>query len=137
MTSTITGATTVTVSPAAGVATSVVVSGYPSSVKAGTANNFTVTLTDANGSTVTGYTGTVTFSSTDTKAVLPANYTFTSADAGQRRTPVRLNRRRRGVAADAAAAPDAAVPRTVLRLRPRPADERGSATACRQASSGC
>src|SRR5206468_1423310 len=79
---TITGATTVTVNPASGMATSIVVAGYPSSVTAGTAHNFTVTMTDTNGSTVTGYTGTVTFSSTDTKGVLPANYTFTSTDAG-------------------------------------------------------
>ena len=31
---------------------------------------------------VTGYTGTVHFSSTDNKATLPANYTFTTTDKG-------------------------------------------------------
>ncbi len=82
VTSTITGATTVTVNPAAGVAASIVITGYPSPVTAGTAHNFTVTITDANGNTVTGYTGTVTFTCTDLRGVLPANYTFTSTDAG-------------------------------------------------------
>src|SRR4029077_6990081 len=56
VTSTITGATTVTVNPASGVATSIVVAGYLSPVTAGTAHNFTVTITDVNGNTVTGYT---------------------------------------------------------------------------------
>src|SRR5207244_2266170 len=37
---------------------------------------------DAFSNTATGYVGTVHFSSTDASAVLPANYTFTSADAG-------------------------------------------------------
>src|SRR5207249_4455803 len=31
----------------------------------------------------TGYTGTVRFTSSDTQAVLPGNYIFTSADAGR------------------------------------------------------
>ncbi len=45
---------------------------------------FTVTLTAADqyGNTVTGYTGTVRFSSTDTGAQLPAGYTFLSTDRG-------------------------------------------------------
>jgi hypothetical protein len=42
----------------------------------------TVTLLDAYGNVATGYTGTVHFTSSDARAVLPANYTFTSADAG-------------------------------------------------------
>ena len=42
----------------------------------------TVKAVDAFGNTVTGYTGTVHFSSTDTQADLPADYTFTAADAG-------------------------------------------------------
>jgi len=37
---------------------------------------------DAFGNVSTGYTGTVTFSSSDAKASLPASYTFTAADAG-------------------------------------------------------
>ena len=40
-----------------------------------------VTALDA-GNNVTGYRGKVHFTSTDPKAVLPADYTFTGADAG-------------------------------------------------------
>jgi hypothetical protein len=54
-----------------------------SSVTAGKALNVTVTAQDAYGNTVTGYTGTVHFTSTDAQAVLPADYTFTAADAGK------------------------------------------------------
>jgi len=36
---------------------------------------------DAYGNRVSGYTGTIHFTSTDTKAKLPANYTFKAADA--------------------------------------------------------
>src|SRR5207253_733418 len=56
--------------------------GYPSPTAAGTSHSFTVTANDVYGNTVTDYTGSVTFSSTELKAILPANYTFTSADAG-------------------------------------------------------
>jgi hypothetical protein len=42
----------------------------------------TVRAVDAFGNTVTGYAGTVIFSSTDPLATLPAAYTFTSPDAG-------------------------------------------------------
>jgi hypothetical protein len=54
----------------------------PSSAVAG--QSFTVTVTAANsqGNSDPNYRGTVTFSSSDGQAVLPANYTFTSADAG-------------------------------------------------------
>jgi uncharacterized protein YunC (DUF1805 family) len=41
-----------------------------------------VKAVDANGAVVNTYTGTVQFSSTDTAATLPANYTFTAADLG-------------------------------------------------------
>jgi hypothetical protein len=58
------------------------VSGFPSPTTAGSSQGFTVTAVDAYGNTVTSYAGTVHFTSTDTKAVLPANYTFLSADAG-------------------------------------------------------
>ena len=34
------------------------------------------------GNTATGYRGTVHFTSTDSNAVMPANYTFTAANAG-------------------------------------------------------
>jgi hypothetical protein len=70
----------IVVSPAA--AAVLVVSGYPTSVTAGTAQTFTVTLKDAYGNVATGYTGTVHFSSSDAAALLSANYTFTAADKG-------------------------------------------------------
>jgi hypothetical protein len=63
-------------------ATSLGVSGFPSPVTAGTPASFTVTAKQANGSTATSYTGTVYFTSSDPKALLPAEYTFTAADAG-------------------------------------------------------
>ncbi|MCX7422643.1 MAG: hypothetical protein NT013_24315 [Planctomycetia bacterium] len=57
------------------------VSGFAATT-AGTAKSFTVTAKDASGSVISGYTGTVNFSSSDVKAGLPASYTFTAADAG-------------------------------------------------------
>jgi hypothetical protein len=57
-------------------------SGFASPTTAGTANTFTVTVQTSNGSTDTNYTGTVHFTSSDPQAVLPADYTFTAADAG-------------------------------------------------------
>jgi plastocyanin len=55
----------------------------PSSVSAGSPFDVTVMAVDSNGTIVPGYTGTVSFSSTDTSpAALPANYTFTSNDQG-------------------------------------------------------
>ncbi|MCW3996390.1 MAG: hypothetical protein NWE98_09640, partial [Candidatus Bathyarchaeota archaeon] len=59
-----------------------VVSGYPDSTTAGEAHDFTVTAKDEFGNTITGYTGTVHFTSSDGQATLPADYTFTSEDAG-------------------------------------------------------
>jgi len=58
------------------------VSGFPSTTTAGVAHNVTVTLKDSYGNIATGYTGTVHFTSSDAKAALPANYTYTAADAG-------------------------------------------------------
>jgi Ca2+-binding RTX toxin-like protein len=72
--------TTFTITPAA--AASFVLTGFPSTTTAGVAGNFTVNAYDPYGNVVTGYRGTVTFSSSAAKAALPANYTFTSADAG-------------------------------------------------------
>ena len=66
---------------ASAVAASVTVSGYPATV-AGTAQNFIVRVNDLYGNLCSAYTGTVTFSSNDAKAVLPAVYTFTANDAG-------------------------------------------------------
>ncbi|MGD0863824.1 MAG: cell wall-binding repeat-containing protein, partial [Candidatus Limnocylindrales bacterium] len=65
-----------------GSATTLALSGLPSPTVAGTAHNLTVTARDAYGNTATGYRGTVHFSSTDAKAGLPADYTFTAADNG-------------------------------------------------------
>src|SRR5262249_52962215 len=49
---------------------------------AGMGKTVTVTARDAYGNIATGYTGTVHFASSDTQAGLPADYTFTAADAG-------------------------------------------------------
>jgi FG-GAP-like repeat/FG-GAP repeat len=58
------------------------VGGFPSSISAGTAGNFTITVKYGDGSTDVNYIGTVHFTSSDYQAVLPADYTFTAADAG-------------------------------------------------------
>jgi FG-GAP-like repeat/FG-GAP repeat len=52
------------------------------SAMAGVAQSFSVTVKDAAGDILKGYTGTLLFSSTDVQAGLPANYKFTAADAG-------------------------------------------------------
>jgi hypothetical protein len=54
----------------------------PSSVRHGTTFSLTLTVEDAYGNVVTGYVGTVHFTSSDSTATLPADYTFTAADAG-------------------------------------------------------
>jgi hypothetical protein len=80
--STVTGSDTdITVNPAT--AKTMIVAGFPSPTTAGVAGNFTVTLEDPYGNIASGYTGTVHFTSSDGKASLPANYTFTAADAGK------------------------------------------------------
>jgi hypothetical protein len=73
------GTQAITVNPAA--ASSFTVAGFPATT-AGVAHSFTVTAKDAFGNVATGYTGTVTFSSSDPIASLASNYTFTAADAG-------------------------------------------------------
>jgi ELWxxDGT repeat protein len=70
----------ITVKPAT--ATMMTVAGFPSTTTAGVAGNITVTLKDQYGNIAAGYTGTVRFTSSDGKALLPASYTFTAADAG-------------------------------------------------------
>jgi hypothetical protein len=59
-----------------------VLSGFPSPTTAGAAGTITVTALNADGSTDTGYTGTVHFTSSDPQAALPTDYTFTAADNG-------------------------------------------------------
>jgi hypothetical protein len=54
----------------------------PASVRAGAPFSLRVVVEDAYGNVVTKYTGTVHLSSTDKKATLPSNYTFTTADEG-------------------------------------------------------
>jgi hypothetical protein len=70
----------IAVNPAA--AASLSITGLPSSVKAGSAYTFTVTAYDPYGNTASGYRGAVHFTSSDQKAKLPSNYTFTSNDNG-------------------------------------------------------
>jgi len=81
-TGSLTGSETgITVKAAA--ASTIIVTGFPSPTTAGVAGSFTVTLRDLYGNIASGYTGTVHFTSSDAKAALPGNYTFTAADAGQ------------------------------------------------------
>src|SRR5438477_157365 len=59
-------------------ASRLVVSGIATPRTAGTASSVTVEVKDAYGNRITNYTGTISFSSSDTRAILPANYRFTS-----------------------------------------------------------
>ncbi len=52
------------------------------SVTAGQPTPVTVSILDPSGDPITDYTGTIHFSSSDVTAGLPADYTFTAADAG-------------------------------------------------------
>ena len=76
----ITGSAPVAVSSAT--AATLLAVAAPASATAGTSFNVTVTALNASNGPATGYLGTVKFTSTDAQAVLPANYTFTAADAG-------------------------------------------------------
>ena len=62
--------------------TTLALGGFPSPATAGAAGSFTITARNADGTTDTAYTGTVHFTGSDPQAVLPADYTFTAADAG-------------------------------------------------------
>jgi len=55
----------------------VIFSGLGQSATAGTAQNVTVTVADNFGNVITGYAGTLHFTSSDSQAVLPVDYTFT------------------------------------------------------------
>jgi hypothetical protein len=79
----------ITVNPA--VASRLQLSGFPSSVIVGAANSFAVTALDLYSNVATGYRGTVSFSSSDNQAVLPANYPFTSTDDGMHTFSATLN----------------------------------------------
>ncbi len=81
VTASITGShAAITVTPAS--ASTLALAGFPSPTLAGAAGTFTVTARDAFGNAATGYLGTVHFTSTDSKAALPTDYTFVAADKG-------------------------------------------------------
>lgn len=56
---------------------------FPPTITAGTSASLVVTAQDAFGNIATGYTGSIHFTSSDSQATLPNDYTFTAADAGQ------------------------------------------------------
>jgi FG-GAP-like repeat/RTX calcium-binding nonapeptide repeat (4 copies)/FG-GAP repeat len=58
------------------------VGGFPSATATGAAHTLTVTALDTLGNVITGYTGTVHFTSSDPRAVLPADFTFAATDRG-------------------------------------------------------
>ena len=58
------------------------VAGFPNPQTAGVAGSVTITAKTSGGATATGYTGTVSFTSTDGAATLPSNYTFVAGDNG-------------------------------------------------------
>lgn len=80
VTGTLSDVVPVTVLP--GVAVSFTLSVASTNPTAGVGFSVTVTALDTYGNTATGYAGTVRFTATDGKAVLPASYTFTTADQG-------------------------------------------------------
>ena len=82
VTSTITGSVATSV-VAAPVATHFALSGPSAAVLTGQAFSVIVEALDASGHVVPNYTGTVHFTSSDPAAILPADFTFTSADKGE------------------------------------------------------
>jgi hypothetical protein len=79
----------ISVQPAA--ASVLTVTGLANPDTAGVAGNLTVTAYDPYGNVASGYTGTIHFSSSDARAVLPGNYTFTGSDAGTHLFSVTFN----------------------------------------------
>ncbi len=75
-----TGTATLHVGP--GPAKTLSVSGILNPYPAGSSHSFTIKALDAYGNLATGYTGTIHFTTGDTKASVPADYTFTPADKG-------------------------------------------------------
>lgn len=65
--------------------------GLPATGVAGDLVSITVTAFDAFGNVADGFAGTVTFTSSDPKALLPANFTFAPADKGTRSFTVVLS----------------------------------------------
>jgi hypothetical protein len=68
------------VTPAA--ATTLSVTGFPTTTNAGDPHGFTVTAFDSYSNVATGYGGTINFQSSDIQAGLPANYTFGTGNGG-------------------------------------------------------
>jgi FG-GAP-like repeat len=66
------------------------VGGFPSATATGEAHSLTVAALDSRGNVMTGYRGTVRFTSSDPQALLPANFTFTAADGGTHNFAVTL-----------------------------------------------
>jgi hypothetical protein len=67
-----------------GVSAGILVSGITSPLDLGQASNVVVKAVDGDGVPIDGFSGTVTFSSSDSNATLPANYTFVpGTDHGQ------------------------------------------------------
>jgi N-acetylneuraminic acid mutarotase len=58
------------------------VAGFPATAMVGVSGSFTVTATNADGTTNASYIGSVHFTSSDPHAILPKDYTFTIADQG-------------------------------------------------------
>lgn len=68
-------------------ATQLEISGVPTPYHQGTTASMTVTARTAGGAIAGAYQGTIHFTSTDSSATLPTDYTFTLADAGARTFP--------------------------------------------------
>ncbi|WPB79354.1 lamin tail domain-containing protein [Archangium violaceum] len=75
---------------ALGAPSTLVLTGLPAAVDAGVTSDLTVEVRDGFGNRVTGYTGTVVLSSTDSRATLASEYTFTTTDNGIKTFPVKL-----------------------------------------------
>lgn len=58
------------------------ISDLPAQARANETVSFVITATDVNGNTVTNYTGTVYFATTDSEATIPQKYTFIPEDLG-------------------------------------------------------
>src|SRR5205823_3083748 len=76
---------------ARGAATHFQVTASSTTVTAGTAFTVTVDALDSYNNIAVGYAATASFSSTDARAALPANYTFTSGDLGVHSSSATLN----------------------------------------------
>jgi hypothetical protein len=68
--------------PDAGAPAKVVLSGIAATATAGVPSNVTVRVLDANDNPITGFTGSVSFTSTDDVAIVPGPYTFLASENG-------------------------------------------------------